>query len=302
VTALVVFGPGHPAIEHLLLLAIVDDAIGLIIIAVAYGDTNSGPFEWWWLLLIVLGSCIAWGLQKLKVMRWELYVGLAGPFCWFGLINAKLHPALALAFIVPLMPSHLEVDHHHDDHEKGDSSHASTGNNKNNDNEDSDSDDDEDIEGTIKKHEEHGTHAPLHQFEHDLKWFVDCIVLFLFGLTNAGVQLNGVGPLTLSIMAALVLGKTLGIGFFTLFAVKVLNIPLPHGMSMNDVWLLGFIAAIGLTVALFVAGEAFKDQPGLMAEAKMGALLSVLVGVVAVGIGKTCGDSCITKAGSQGAR
>ena len=135
-----------------------------------------------------------------------------------------------------------------------------------------------------------------------MKWFVDCIVLFLFGLTNAGVQLNGIGPLTLSIIGALVLGKTLGIGLFTMFAVKVLHIPLPRGMEMSDVWLLGFIAAIGLTVALFVAGEAFREQPVLMAEAKMGALLSVLVGVAAVAIGKTCGKQCITPVGGGSKR
>ena len=290
VTALVVFGPGHPAIEHLLLLAIVDDAIGLIIIAVAYGDT-SGGFEWWWLLFIGVGVFVAWSLSKLKVMRWELYVGLAGPFCWFGLLMASLHPALALAFVVPFMPSHLEKKENEEeekDVEKGPE-------------EDEEEEEDEDLEEHVKQHEAHGEHAPLHQFEHDLKWFVDCVVLFLFGLTNAGVQLNGIGQLTISIMAALVVGKTLGIGFFTLFAVKVLNIPLPKGMKMGDVWLLGFIAAIGLTVALFVAGEAFRESPQLMAEAKMGALLSVVVGIVAVFISKTpCGGRCISQVGSGG--
>ncbi len=35
-----VFGKGHPAINFLLLLAVADDAIGLVIIAVFYGDPN----------------------------------------------------------------------------------------------------------------------------------------------------------------------------------------------------------------------------------------------------------------------
>ena len=285
VTALVVFGPGHPAIEHLLLLAIVDDAIGLVIIAVAYGDpSNTDPLRFLWLLLVFVGIFVAWGLNKLKCMRWELYVCLAGPFCWFGLLLCSLHPALALAFVVPFMPS-------------TDDSHAGSAHSKTDDHgtKDDEGDDDDGEEG-------HPValinHAPLHAFEHQLKWFVDCVVLFLFGLTNAGVQLNGIGALTLTIMASLVVGKTLGIGLFTLFAVKVLGIPLPRGMAMTDVWLLGFIAAIGLTVALFVAGEAFRNQDQLRAEAKMGALLSVFVGFVAVVIGKTCGGTLITKLGS----
>jgi NhaA family Na+:H+ antiporter len=226
-------------------------------------------------------------LNKLKCMRWELYVCLAGPFCWFGLLLCSLHPALALAFVVPFMPS---TDESH-----AGSAHSKTDDHGTKDDEEDEGDDDDGEEG-------HPValinHAPLHAFEHQLKWFVDCVVLFLFGLTNAGVQLNGIGALTLTIMASLVVGKTLGIGLFTLFAVKVLGIPLPRGMAMTDVWLLGFIAAIGLTVALFVAGEAFRNQDQLRAEAKMGALLSVFVGFVAVVIGKTCGGTLITKLGS----
>ena len=45
------------------------------------------------------------------------------------------------------------------------------------------------------------------------------------------------------------------------------------------------MASIGLTVALFVSGEAFKDDR-LQGEAKLGALLSGLMGAVCVGIAK----------------
>ena len=54
---------------------------------------------------------------------------------------------------------------------------------------------------------------------------------------------------------------------------------------MGDLFLLAFIAAMGLTVALFVAGEAFT-HPDLVGQAKMGALLSAAVGPMAVGIGR----------------
>jgi len=48
------------------------------------------------------------------------------------------------------------------------------------------------------------------------------------------------------------------------------------------------VAALGLTVALFVAGAAFVD-PELRGEAKMGALFSGVVGVVAVVLGRILG-------------
>ncbi len=49
--------------------------------------------------------------------------------------------------------------------------------------------------------------------------------------------------------------------------------------------MVGFIASMGLTVALFVAGEAFTN-PELQSQAKMGALLSGLVGPIAIMIDK----------------
>ena len=47
----------------------------------------------------------------------------------------------------------------------------------------------------------------------------------------------------------------------------------------------GYIAALGLTVALFVASAAFVD-PLLLGQAKMGALLSGGVGLSAVAIAR----------------
>jgi NhaA family Na+:H+ antiporter len=61
-------------------------------------------------------------------------------------------------------------------------------------------------------------------------------------------------------------------------------------MSRRDLVMAGFIAALGLTVALFVATAAFQD-PVLQGQAKMGALFSGGVGVLAVLLGKLLGFS-----------
>jgi NhaA family Na+:H+ antiporter len=309
VTALICFGRGHPAIQHLLLLAIVDDAIGLIIIAVAYTDTSNGPPFFGYLPLVPLGMLIAYALRKMDIMRWELYVMFAGPVTWFGLIMSSLHPALALAFVVPFMPTETvderlkreEVEEKRElrriraakakaDLENGSKSPRGQLSRQMSHSTFEGTFDDDDERDGHDGHEgsHHHSHAPLHQFEDDLKWFVDCVVLFLFGLCNAGVQLDGIGQLTISILVALMIGKTLGIGLCTLFAVKVLGIELPRGMGMREIWLLGFIASIGLTVALFVAGEAFRSEVTMQKEAKMGALLSVASGVIAIICASTC--------------
>jgi len=53
-------------------------------------------------------------------------------------------------------------------------------------------------------------------------------------------------------------------------------------VSYGDVVMVAFIASMGLTVSLFIAGEAFTGE--LQEQAKMGALLSALVGPAALAI------------------
>ena len=60
---------------------------------------------------------------------------------------------------------------------------------------------------------------------------------------------------------------------------------LPDGMKYVDLFVLGAVAAIGFTVALFVASVAFK--PGEVQDAaKMGALLSFGAAAMAIVLGK----------------
>jgi hypothetical protein len=114
--------------------------------------------------------------------------------------------------------------------------------------------------------------APLHLFEHHLKLPVD-IGMFFFGLANAGVKLGSVGSVTACVLASLIVGKTLGVAGFAIFA-HCCGFGLPVGITMSDLFAMGALAGVGLTVALFVSNEAFSD-PGLQGQAKMGALLSI---------------------------
>ena len=89
------------------------------------------------------------------------------------------------------------------------------------------------------------------------------------------------------ILISLVVGKTVGITLSSMVANQ-LGFSLPAGMGLKELTLAGFIAALGLTVALFVSDAAFP--PGvLQGEAKMGALLSGAVGVIAILLAKALG-------------
>lgn len=266
VTAVVCFGRGHPAINYLLLLAIIDDGIGLMIIAFAYPD-KSNPFTPSYLVLVLAAMLVAFVLRRLKCARWQIYVFVAGPLAWLGLLYAALHPALALVFVVPFMPLEIKSPETMDISFVFRSMAALP----------------VEEEGHDDSH--HHKLSPLHDFEEATKNFVDFGVLFAFGCVNAGVQVGSVGALTAVVFVSLVVGKTAGITLASSIA-SFAHCPPPSGMSMGSVAGVGFIASAGLTVALFVCGEAFTNEPELDGQAKMGALLSISVAIVAVGFAK----------------
>jgi len=101
-----IFGPGHPAIAFLLLLAIADDAAGLIIIAVFY---PSGPLHLAWLLASVAGVVIGFIFRKLKLQNFWWYLLIPGTLSWVGFLMSGIHPALGLVPIIITMP-HAHTD------------------------------------------------------------------------------------------------------------------------------------------------------------------------------------------------
>ena len=248
-----------------------DDAIGLVIIAVFYGDPTQ-PAAPVWLLLSLSGMAVAFALRRARVMRWEPYVVLAGPLAWSGLVLAHLHPALALAFIVPFIPGPTRDVGFFEGR------------------------DEVDEVGEDRAEQLHLQHSPLHLFEHQIKGFVD-FGLFFFAFANAGVELADVGPLTWIVLGSLVVGKTVGVSLFGWIA-SLMGFTLPDGMTRTDLGMASFIAALGLTVALFVATAAYLD-PGLQGQAKMGALLSGGVGLAALPLARLVGIRRVNKEKSR---
>ncbi|WP_419189462.1 Na+/H+ antiporter NhaA [Stieleria marina] len=245
--ARLVFGNGHPAISFLLLLAVADDGIGLMIIAIFYPTQDP---VWANALFIIPGMVIAFLLRKKNVKSWVPYIVIGGAFSWWGLFSAHLHPALALVPIVPFLPGPA--------YDEG-----------------MFSDDTKTIESDT-----------LNNFEHDLKKFVD-FGLFFFAFANAGVELSNINNLTWIVLLSLLVGKTVGITLFSGLGTLV-KIPLPDGMKLKHLVVAGVIAGLGLTVALFVSGQAFK-QIDLQGSAKMGALFSAGIAVLAIILGKILG-------------
>jgi Na+:H+ antiporter, NhaA family len=243
-TARIVFPTGHPAVPFLLLLAIADDALGLIILAVFY---PSGALSFTALGVLMTAAVLSalWLRRRQTHSFWPYLLG-PGALSWAALYWGGFHPALALVPIVPFMP--------HGDRDQGLFTPA-------------------------------GHHLPdtLNRFEH---WWATPVqfILLLFGFANAGVPFAQIGPGTFYVVAALLLGKPVGVLLFSSVA-RLAGAPLPPGLRGADLVLVGVVAAIGFTVSLFFATAAFPPGPALD-ETKMGALLSFIAAPLAIGLSR----------------
>ncbi|MCY4240705.1 MAG: Na+/H+ antiporter NhaA, partial [Rhodobacter sp.] len=264
----IVFGAGHPAVRFLLLLAIADDAAGLLILAVFY---PSGEVIPQWLLLSFGAAASAYllfnwlpryldrGDQLRRRSSWTRErlsfwpYAFAGVLSWYGFQQSGLHPALGLLPIVPAIP------------------HADR------------------AFGIFSEAEVH-LRDLLNHIEHLLKYPVE-VILFFFGLLNAGVEFSVISAPTWLVLAGLLIGKPIGIALFGWFAAYPLKLGLPRNMRTSDLFVIGIIAGIGFTVSLFIAAVAFDgsvvlEGMSVQGAAKMGALLSFFAAFLAIATGR----------------
>ena len=259
--ARIVFGARHPAVGFLLLLAIADDAAGLIILAVFF---PSGDLALEWLLLSVAAAFAVYVLANRlprmldgtnearpythmaqKLGFWPYLI--AGCASWYGFQQAGIHPALGLLPIIPTIP-HADITFGMFD---------------------------------AKKLEQHDL---LNDIEHKMKVPVEFILL-LFGFANAGVEFSSIGDATWLVLAGLIIGKPIGILIMGWIAAKPLGLGMPEGMEVSQLFIIGCIAAIGFTVSLFISAVAFP--PGeIQNAAKMGALFSFGAVFLSIAVGR----------------
>jgi len=127
--------------------------------------------------------------------------------------------------------------------------------------------------------------SPSQKLEHVLHPFSTFFILPIFALANAGVRVEGslvellFHPISLGIIAGLVLGKFLGISIFTHFVVKMKFTSLPNGMDFRQVYGVALLAGIGFTMSIFIADLAFSDEQSIQI-AKVGVFAASILSAV----------------------
>ncbi|MEO5662478.1 MAG: Na+/H+ antiporter NhaA [Nocardioides sp.] len=246
----------------LLTLAIVDDIGAIIVIAVFY----TASVELWWLALALALLVVMFVLQKARVWSIPVYVVL-GVATWFALLQSGVHATLAGVAIGLLTPARALLN---EDVARRYARQALVDNHL-----------DPDELGRLRFLL--GESVPMvERLQSALHPFSSYVVLPVFALANAGVQLGGIGEalsssVALGIVAGLVLGKPLGIVLASFIAVRIGLAKLPDRTTWPMVLGAGCVAGVGFTVSLFIAGLSFPGSDVLTDDAKVGILVASVV-------------------------
>ncbi len=258
-------------------LAIIDDLGAVLVIAFLYTHGLN-------LVAIAIGGAILVALaigNRLGIQKTAFYVVL-GIFLWLAFLKSGVHATIAGVLLALTIPAKRQID---------------VGSFK-------------DKAGSILgslfhpdkalptiEDEQHAVHAlevlskgastPLSRMEHALHGWVAFVIMPVFALANAGVDLRSipilealVHPVALGIILGLFVGKQVGVALFSWVAIRLGLAEMPKDVTWPQLYGVAILTGIGFTMSLFIGGLSF-DDPEIIDRAKAGILTaSFLAGIV----------------------
>lgn len=260
-------------------LAIADDILAIVVIALFYGQAPSVP----WCAASLAVILALWGLNRMRVYSVKPYMAV-GLVLWVCMYNSGIHATLAGVILAFFLPSRSDVrlsalkgwldgrarelDDTYDDESHVLGQHDFTAG-----------------AARVERVMHHVT-PPLQRVERYFSVPVNFLVLPLFAFVNAQVRIVGVDPatiladpVTLGVFFGAVLGKPLGIVLVTYTLVKVGFSKLPHNVDWAQVVAVGIMGGLGFTMSILISGLAFPDPTEVMA-----AKCAILAGSVVAGV------------------
>ncbi len=253
----------------LLSLAIADDVGAILVIAIGYTES----LHLGWLGLGVAALLVTSFSERLGVRSYFFYAAIGG-IVWLGFHESGVHATIAGVLLGLMTPAEAHLSRTRMGQLFREANAYVHG-------------DDQDVSAADVRQMQRYTRevvSPLAFLENALHPWSSFVVMPIFALANAGVILSldaFSDPVGLSIAAALVVGKPLGVFAFAFAAVRLGIADLPRGVSWGAVLGGGCLAGIGFTMSIFIAGLALDAD--LLDAAKVGILEgSILSGVLGV--------------------
>ncbi|MES1944543.1 Na+/H+ antiporter NhaA [Salinisphaera sp. PC39] len=274
IALLTLLGPRVPAglRAFLLTLAVIDDIGTIVVIALFYSSQIAiGP------LFVAGGGLLGVWAMRAAGVRAFLPYWVAGAAIWLAIEKSGVHPTVAGVLLGLMTP--LSVP----EHKRGQDEQAAVR-----------------IPHLLRQQAPPGRRllqelavakrsavAPLDSLRYRLEPWVLYLIMPVFALANAGVDL---GAMNLSVGdgvwvfsgvgLGLLVGKPLGIVACAWLAARLSRAKLPVGVTWPAMIGLGLLAGVGFTVALFLTSLAFSGQT-LVAAARLGVMAGSFAAAIA---------------------
>lgn len=258
-------------------LAVADDIIAILVIAVFYGQSP----DFMWLAFAALVFGVLFAMNRRHVYSLVPYM-LVGCVLWFCVFMSGIHSTISGVLLAFVIPSGSRVNLQNfltwsDDRVKlanafydGDNTPLVA---------------QKKYISTVSSISRVSKQAvpPATRLEHALYPWVYFGVLPLFALTNADVSFSGLdfatmasSSVVLGVFCGLVFGKPIGIMLLSFVTVKTKIASLPENVNWMHMLGASILGGVGFTMAIFVANLAYESEV-LITEAKLSILMASLV-------------------------
>lgn len=269
-------------------LAIADDLGAIVVIALFYG----GTINWTCIALIVAIMVLLLIFRKMGVYKVGYYL-IPAIVMWFLFYHSGVHSTIAGVVMAMLVPSQPRLSKKVFLHKAPYYIEKFRFNNK------------QGVEVLSNENQHHSllqlrrvatdTISMSQRMEHLLNPYVTFLIMPIFALANAGVEIKSLAELNIfsntlgwGIFLGLMIGKPVGIFTASYLAVKTKLGTMPSGSSWKMLFAVACLGGIGFTMSIFIDTLAFAGEQMLIDEGKIAVLLgsvaSAVLGVILIGL------------------
>lgn len=272
-------------------LAIADDLIAILVVAIFYG----GEINLLLLGISLVVICFTLLLRRLGEKKMWIYLVLAF-FVWVLFYYSGIHATMSgvvMAFLIPATPRYSKAYFMHKRRyynakiNEYDGIASAMG-----------------FPNDTQRHYlrelrklAQGSADMSYRVEHALSPWVNFLIMPIFAIANAGVEITdlsyfnvfkcdpALGSVSMGIFLGLLLGKPIGITLTSFIAIKCKVGAMPEKASWKMFFAVACLGGIGFTMSIFVDTLSFGDQPAeFMLHLRNAGKIAVLMGSICAGI------------------